>query len=366
MILPTLYKTTKTGATQICKISTVEDIIEVEFGQLDGKMQFKHTPCFGKNAGKSNATTDTEQAESEAQSKWERKVKDGYSTEIAAPKTTRVQAMKVKVLQAQEKNVIYPCVSTPKLNGICAIYKNEATGLKLYSRTGEEYPEIYHQHAEILEVMHHMNTNEINVELYIHGEHLQDIASAVKKPKELSKKLEAAIFAICDSGLSYEKDRIRMIGAELHLIHLKSVTFLTGVWCKTREDIEDHYNQCIKRNLEGTVVKNLRAKYEHGIRSSDMFKYKKTLDAEFRIINHNIDKNNEVVWIMAVNDNTNTTFKCKPKGERAYRQQLAVDAKNYYGTWWTIEYETMSKDNIPLKPVGIGPRECDKDGIPRV
>lgn len=43
--------------------------------------------------------------------------------------------------------------------------------------------------------------------MYVHGEHLQDIQSAVKKPNELSKRLMFCIFDIADSTEIYKVRR---------------------------------------------------------------------------------------------------------------------------------------------------------------
>lgn len=48
MIFPTLYKATKTGATQQFNIGTGGSIITVAFRQVGGKQQTQETLCNGK------------------------------------------------------------------------------------------------------------------------------------------------------------------------------------------------------------------------------------------------------------------------------------------------------------------------------
>jgi hypothetical protein len=152
MNLPRLYKSTKTGATQICDISTDDDKIIVSFGQLDGKMQTKITVALPKNLGRANATTAEEQANLEAISKHTKKVKSGYSIDLAAPSDIQLP-MKVKVYQDQLANVVFPCVSTAKSNGVNGLYKLEDGVLNLYSSGGNLYPPIPHLEPNILAVM---------------------------------------------------------------------------------------------------------------------------------------------------------------------------------------------------------------------
>lgn len=60
-------------------------------------------------------------------------------------------------------------------------------------------------------------------------------------------------------------------------------------------------------------------------------------------------------------------FKVKPKGTDAERKAMIVNFESQYlNQWYKIEYEMLSKDKIPLKPVGIGLRECDSLGEPKV
>jgi len=195
MQLERLYKTSKTGAIQIIDMEITGDTYTRTWGQLDGKQQSKSTVAKGKNIGRANETTPEEQAILEAQSVWAKKQKAGYSTSSEAP-TTVALPMKVKVFKDQLKNVIFPCVSTPKLNGVNATYRLVANELVLTSRGGEVYPPIPHLEEEVLDIMNRLATTELNGELYIHGEHLQDITSAVKKPKELSLKLTFNIFDV--------------------------------------------------------------------------------------------------------------------------------------------------------------------------
>lgn len=359
MTLPTLYKITKTGKVQQSIISYIKDRFIVTFGQVNGKQQIQSTTCETTNAGRSNERNPEEQAEFEALALHAKKIKAGYVLDESGESEVELP-MKVKVMQDQWDNVVYPCISTPKLNGVNGTYKLENDVLNLYSRGGNLYPPIPHLEKDIREVMDHLRTFKLNGELYIHGEHLQDITSAVKKPKELSKQLEFAIFDTCHD-FDYDARREKMLDLE-DVSEYDYVSFLTGVVCHNREDIETHYNQCMHSKLEGTVVKNLTGKYVHGTRSSDQFKYKKAQDAEFKVVGYKLDKYNHAVWSCITPEDK--TFSVKTKGSNASRLFHAANADNFIGKWLKIEFETYSKDMIPLKPVGIMFRDCDESGQP--
>lgn len=360
---PVLYKKIKTGKTQYWEIKVIHDQVITMYGELNGKIQEHRYSSKKKNIGKANETTEYEQALNEANSKWAAQLKKGYT--INPNEASGVMApMRVKSYQDQLNNVIFPCISTEKLNGVNGLFKRVEGKLTLYSRGGEVYPEVPHLTPHIHTVMDELGSNELNCELYIHGEHLQDIQSAVKKPNKLSPKLTANIFDIADSSeiYQYRRDKLKAIYSTLESIDhvsLKYIGFLIGVECHSHEQIELHYNQCMKRNLEGTVIKNLKGLYQYNVRSSDQFKYKKTQSAEFLIVGYNLDKNGLPVFILKASDD----FKAKPIGTKEFWSNF--NPEDYLGKWATIEFETYSKDGIPLKPIFVSLRECDSNGNPK-
>src|SRR5574338_1393561 len=91
--LPRLYKKTSTGAIQYWEIQVLEtpnsgtfyDLL-TEYGQLgtDSPQITVDTITKGKNVGKKNETSISQQAEAEARAKWEKQKKKGYVETIEA------------------------------------------------------------------------------------------------------------------------------------------------------------------------------------------------------------------------------------------------------------------------------------------
>lgn len=366
--MTTLYKPTKQGKTQQWSIEVQGDSFICTYGQLGGAIQTQTTICTGKNLGKSHETTPQEQAVLEVKALVTKKLKSGYSYEISDTPSVQLP-MKVKSYQDQLKNVKFPCISTPKLNGVNATYKRVNGKLIIYSRGGEVYPAIPHLEEFIHALMDELSSEELNGELYIHGEHLQDIQSAVKKSNTLSPRLTFNIFDIADStdNFEYRRTMLSTLWAILeHTGHpaLEYIGFLIGFKCSSHEDIEAHYNYCVDEDYEGTVIKNLSALYEHNTRSSNMFKYKKTQDAEYQIVDCESDKNGHPVFHCVTPQNK--LFKVKPKGTDAERKAIVVNFESQYrNKWYKIEYEVLSKDLVPLKPIGVCLRSCTKTGEPK-
>lgn len=352
-----LFKRGKNNEVRTIIVKTYSDKFEVRYGVLNGKLQVETTYPKCKNIGKINETTVEQQVILESNSIITKKLKSGYSLTMETPSEVTLPA-KVKVYQDQIKNVKFPCISTPKLNGVNGLYRRENGKLTLYSRGGEIYPEIPHLTKLVNTAMDYLKCNELNGELYIHGEHLQDIQSAVKKPNTLSPKLTFHIFDIPDNGAQYIVRRGVLLSMPSFSIEIET---LTGTTCNSHEELETDYNKAMAMGYEGTVIYNQHHMYKYNERSSDAFKYKKAIDAEFQIIGYELDRQGNPTIIC---QSEGGDFKVRPTGTAEYRKQLLLDMPNNIGKFYKVEYETLSKDKIPLKPVGICIRDCTPNGEP--
>lgn len=357
--MTTLYKTTKQGKVQQWSIEVSGPTFTCIYGQVGGKLQSQQTICKSVNIGKSNETTPEQQAQLESAALITKKIKSGYSYDKSAPVTVQLP-MKVKAYQDQLHNIKFPCFSACKLDGVNAIYRRVNNQLTIYSRGGEVYPAIPHLEPLVHKAMDLFQSNELNGELYIHGEHLQDIQSAVKKPKELSTNLSFCIFDIADSADNfYERAMLMHKHNQFDTTQLSIVSVVYNITCQSTADIEQHYVEATEFGYEGTVIKNSNGLYKHNVRSSDQFKYKKAQSAEFLIVSYELDKNSLPVFIL---ESAGGDFKAKPIGTKEYwSQQIPV---TYIGQYATCEYETFSKSGIPLKPVFISTRKLDASGNP--
>jgi len=364
--LPTLYKKNKNGKTQVFNIETSLNSYTVTWGQQNGAVQVKTTVATGKNIGKKNETTPFEQAELEAKAVWNKKLKSGYSEYEDIPNVIELP-MKVNNYVDHKKKIKFPCYISPKLNGVNGEYRLVNDEIVLLSRGGERYPIIKEQVEEVKKIFEALDTTSINGELYIHGEHLQDITSAVKKHNELTPKLRFYVFDFPKLEGTYA-ERCMLAYEKLNNLDLKYVTAVPVEVANSHEDIEFYFNVITnsRHNFEGAIIRNAECLYEYNTRSLNAFKYKKAKDAEFKIIGVNEDKNGHPVFIF---ESEGGEFKAKPKGSSEERRAMLEASKDYIGKYATVEYEMLSKGSNglpgkPLKPVMIGLRECDNKGEP--
>ena len=369
MKLETLYKTSATGATQVLNMEIIGDTYIREWGQLHGKQQTKATTAKGKNIGKANETTPEQQAVLEAEAVWTKKQKANYSTSKEAPVTVRLP-MKVNDYHKHMKKVIFPCFSSVKLNGVNAEYRLVGGVLKLLSRGGEEYPIPPHQEAEVIQLLNHLDTTSINGEMYIHGEFLQDIMAATKKHNELTPRLKFWIFDFPAIGGSYN-DRCTAMYSKYNEMAIATPTIpliQVGI-ANSHEELDEQHELATEAGYEGIIIRNAKGLYAYNTRSLDVFKYKVAMDAEFKAIDFSIDKNGHAVFVciprlprFSEDLRDVPTFKVKLKGTNEERLEMAATADSYLGKFLKVEYEMLSKDGLPQKPVGIMFRRVDGNG----
>ena len=142
MKLPILYALTKTGKIKKWEVDIVNAIdksmIIIKHGYENGKIvEIVKEISIGKNLGKANETSPYLQALSEAQSKWNKKVEEGY---VQSKENIQIKLLPMLADKYNEykQYIKFDCYVQPKLDGIrCFLNKN-----KLYSRTGKEIKNI--------------------------------------------------------------------------------------------------------------------------------------------------------------------------------------------------------------------------------
>ena len=140
--LPMLYKKTSTGAIQFWEIWVEGSSIITRYGQVgtDSPQTTTDTITKGKNTGKANATTSSQQAELEAEAKWRKQLKKGYvQSEADAQNDVLDEVIEGGILPMlahkyteHGHKMKFPCLGQPKLDGIrCTAIKAFGKGIPL-------------------------------------------------------------------------------------------------------------------------------------------------------------------------------------------------------------------------------------------
>ena len=381
----------------------------VESGVIDGK-QTRHAPSYPeeKNVGKSNKRNVFEQALVDARTLYLKKIENGLEIEKdfkkkKTPKKETVQNTKyfpmlVRKYDDEKKHLEYPLYVQPKLDGSrCITFLNKNPKKKptidnviMYSRQKKDFSGFDEMKKELLPALIDMwdfDNNEsvyIDGELYKHGLSLQTISGAVRNPNrdemEEYKGIQYWIFdAFYPHYLDWEfKDRLNIVDDIFDSLgHPINIIKVPTHIAKSEAEQEKLYKQYLKKKYEGVILKNASnlylthpAKNSMLIRSKYVLKRKMTYADEFEVVDFDEGKKGKdkgaIIWILKTHD-TDKQFNATPKNTtyeeryKLYKEAITDNKKGFTnkfkGRMMTIEYEDLSKDEIPLRAKSIGFRE---------
>jgi DNA ligase-1 len=354
------------------KISVNENKIIVEHGFVGFKQIFHEQICEGKNIGKKNETTSEQQAQLEAKSLWEKKVKSGYVTydklnnNMENNKHNEKDNEKLPTyfpmlaVEFSDKTEKYPCYAQPKLDGIrCIVFKHN-NQIIFQSRNNTIFQSFPHLLLE-LEKIFTQNPNIIlDGELYNHELEFQKITSIVRKKEHPELfKIQYHIYDVIINDISF-KERIEIIKTILSETNcINSSNFLFLFLVKTfvihnREQMNHLHNQFVEEGYEGIMLRNPMSNYKQKIRSKDLVKYKLFKDSDYIIVGHHEGTGGIPVFECITDEGKK--FSVNMKCSIDEKREMMESVTEYYGKKLIVKYQELSQDNIPRFPVGIGIR----------
>lgn len=343
----TLYGKDKGGKFKQWSIWTVEGSLFIEHGQEGGKLQLKEDKVKGKNIGRSNETSDTQQAEFEANSRINKQTDKGYRLNKNDLEELPLLPMLANDYLKQGHRIKYPCWVSDKLDGVrCLAIRTEA-GVVLKSRGGKLY-DVKHIQDQ-LNIS--MQIGEIwDGELYIHGKYLEEIVSAVKKPNDMTANLWFVVFDVVNDK-PFEKRLCDIVAIHGRTIN-HQVDAIVYSLVSSENEMKAAHKDCVARGYEGIMLRNTSGLYESGKRSADLQKYKEFLDEEFEITAVLEDKNQNAIF--QVYDNTASSHFTVTYGDFEQRKHQLLNPEKYIGKLLTVKYQTRYKDSkLPQFPTGV-------------
>ena len=382
MILPTLYKRTATGATQVWEIEVEDNKFRTTSGQIDGvKTTNKWTFCKGKNTGKANATTDAEQALKEAEAKHQKKREKDYSLSIdAIDEKQFYEPMLAQDFKNKNRNKdVYDSLqnkqakvfSQPKLDGIRCI----ATKDGLFTRTGKEITAIPHISAELQKFFAKYPDAVLDGELYNHKykDDFNKIIHLVRKQNlteehlaESKKMIQYHIYDIPKIGTLDEQslysDRIGMLktqGVPNRIRWSSSIVIVDTDTVKDEKHLDELYTHYTLSGYEGQMIR-IDGPYENK-RSAKLLKRKDFIDEEFTILGYEEGKGNRTGTIkhFKFKNKAGREFSSNVKGSFEYLTELLHKADGLVGKEATIKYFNLTPDGIPRFPYVIAIRDYE-------
>lgn len=349
----TLYGLNKNSGFKLWSIETKDEEIHIEFGQESGKIQLKIESIKGKNIGRSNETSPSQQAELEALSKIEKQKDKGYRLNKGDLQDLDILPMLSADYTKQGHRIKYPCWGSDKMDGCRALAICEGGAVTLKSRGGKLY-DVKHLQGQLSAVM---KDGEVwDGELFIKGKYLEEIVSAIKKPNPLTPYLGFVVFDVVNTEeFSSRINTIRAIPKRLLGTQVQVIDYFS---VESEQEMKVKHKDCVARGFEGVMLRNGKGMYESGKRSADSQKYKEFIDSEFKIVDIIPDKDGGAIFVVE-NTFADNQFNVVG-GSRDQRKQWLTEKTSLIGKHITVKYQTTYKDTkIPQFPTFVTFRDYE-------
>jgi DNA ligase-1 len=361
MKLETIYKKTKTGATQEWTIEVSDNKYRTHSGQVGGQITTNAwTVVYGKNEGKANGTTDIEQALKEAIAKRTKKLESGYFESITNIDTKQYfEPMLAAKWEDYKDKIQYPIYSQAKLDGIRCILTKDG----MFSRNGKPIISAPHIFDSVKPLF------ETNPNLVFDGELYADkfandfnkIVSLVKKTKptaddlkESKELIEYHIYDLPSSDKNFIQRAYDLaILFETHK-QLHSHCRIVETYKVPSEDVvTELYEKYVEEGYEGQMLR-LDGKYENK-RSKNLLKHKSFVDEEYTILDICEGEGNRTgtAGYMVFETAEGKPFKSNVKGTWDETAEMLKNKKQLIGKQATIKYFNLTPDGIPRFPYVI-------------
>lgn len=353
--MDTLYSQDSKGNTRYWNVSTEHfkdySVIITRKGLVGGKDTEATTIIkTGKNIGKTNETSISEQADFEAKSKWKKKIDQGYYLKGKQNQTTTILPMLALDYTKRHKDIVFPCFVQAKLDGVRGMLVNG----KIFSRMGKPFHCLDHITDELSGIKYNLDG-----ELYSDTLNFQEIVGIVKKEtlsesdKVKIKQIHFLVYDVVDNA-DYINRLTDILEKKVFVKKFKYTKLHSTEICNKAEDIYAFHDKFVAKGYEGLIIRNFKGKYICKNRSKNLQKLKAFMDAEFEIVSFTDGVGIEtglVIWICKTKEGK--IFNVRPKGTHVDRAKLFKKAKEYIGQKLTVKFFEYTNDGIPRFPTGI-------------
>jgi len=362
----TLYGVDKTLEVKSWSVWTEDATVIVEWGKLAGKKQIKKTVCKPKNVGRSNETTPSQQAELEAQSKWNKQYDKYYRESIEESRLLLTEGVMLAQDYTKKPHFLEDTFyASRKIDGLrCkTVFVNGEP--EWHSRGGKTYPVPEHLIPQLKRLHEVTGVESLDGEAYVSGYKLQKIQSCVKKPNDLTKKVTYEVF---DVPVLYEPfvnrnctmESFKETAAELLHVNIVEQELIT------KSGLEEKLYQYLLEGFEGIMLRNPQGFYEfQNKRSNDLLKYKLMEDSECKVLSCKEDKNGQGLFTVEwTNPETNSKVVFELAMNGSHEENTYEKLSKRLGEWVNFKYQDLTEDGIPTFARGLYFRKCDDSGAP--
>lgn len=305
-----------------------------------------------KNVGKANETTSESQAKLEFESmvKKEKRIRN----------SERPLPMLAKVYQDHKHKIKYPCAIQPKLDGNRMLYNGEEEWSRKNKRMNEK-------DDRILEHILPFDTGgfPFDGELMLSWMPKVNITnSAIKKYNENTPHLKYYVYDIIDPNRSF-KDRYEYLRWLVTTNKYPNVVLVQTHICESEEDVKKWHKFFVEQGYEGSIVRNLDAKYAINRRVDDVQKLKDFITEEFEIVDlvPAGGGSSADVGKFICRANNGELFESTATGTEDERRELLINKDKYIGMYAVVKYRELSGLNsVPFHSNVLEIRETKDQG----
>jgi len=257
---------------------------------LGGKEAMSMDPVKGKNIGRANQTSPSEQAIAEAKARAAKQILKGYveTIEDAAVKSTNALGKK-KPMLAVDIDKIKPEVLEAAIEAGRAFVQPKLDGHRcmndqgIYSRGGKD-----HNVAHVTEALHATGLIDLPLdgELYVHGLTLQKIGSLITKHQEDSLKLVYCVYDLVTEDPFLERYKA-LSNAVLNNPH-PAIQLVPLVKVTSMKQALEQTAHWVALGYEGGIFRISEAGYEDDARSKQLGKLKDFTDLEVTVTGYSL------------------------------------------------------------------------------
>ena len=409
-LFPTLYARDSKGKILQWNIQIVTTGMQVDirksYGEFDGAQALRwQRNIQGKNIGKSNETSPSEQARLICESNIKRKKDKGYMSLVdldilidgdedleltlnkKLPKYREDASGDVKPMKCQQyyrskknwtapdgslwddrkyyylknpyvekepKSIItkFPCMCQPKINGVRATIKIDGNQAKIKSKEGLTYriPQILDYCNMNIDLFQYKGIDLVlDGELYIHGEPLSEISSAVKRASLITQRVVFILFdlAIPVATQTQRWKLIKLLREQFNNSLNCPIQVISTYMINNDKEAQTITDKFISQGYEGSIFRNPTSEYKFGSRPMTMTKLKRTISHEFTITNIVAQEKDSTLGNFQCLSSKGDTFLVTPKGTEEYKRELLKKKISYKGKKLTCTFYEWTVDMKP-------------------
>lgn len=388
-----LYKKDNKGLTRSWWVIQDNDKYCISHGVLGGEIQTTNwNVAVGKNIGRSNMTSPTEQAEKEIQALYKQQLDSGYTDDINKINGRIKQFFDPmlcdrwndkfeQAIRDSVSSAAYKLHSQPKLDGIRCLAKQDG----LWSRGGKRIYSCPHIEAELKPVFARAPKLILDGELYNHDfkddfkDDFNTLTPFIKKEKlsdaEILRNKEFVQYHIYDTPsidgpfemrfkALYDgfKDK-QSIYPSIRLTETAEIVSqnpTVNAGDEFMNNLDALYEGYIRDGYEGQIIRLPNSKYEEGKRSKFLIKrkplYEDGNDTETKIIDIEEGKGNwkgiaKVAVLEWKQGKKEAYTRATLKGTMDYLREVWKHKDNYKGKLATVTYQNLTPDGYPRFPI---------------